>query len=207
MATPPWKLPPAQAASGRRRGAVLERAILDAALEELGAVGWNGLTMEGVAARARTGKSAVYRRWPSKEELVTDALRAGLPRFTAARDLGSVRDELLAFCGWAREALRSRFGLALRSVLHECDPLHGGRVHDVVLDVVVKPTAELLGAIVERGVERGEVPSAAANSFVRDAIPAMVMYRLRVRESTWDAPEIREMIDRLMMPLLRADSP
>ncbi|MEV5953319.1 helix-turn-helix domain-containing protein [Streptomyces sp. NPDC051987] len=71
---------------------MLERAILDAALEQLGTVGWIGLTMVGVAARARTGKSAVYRRWPSKEELVADALRAGLPPFTAAGDLGSVRD-------------------------------------------------------------------------------------------------------------------
>lgn len=66
----------------RRRGPVLERAILDAALEQLSTVGWNGLTMEGVAAQAQTGKAAVYRRWPSKEDLVADALAAGLPRST-----------------------------------------------------------------------------------------------------------------------------
>lgn len=84
MVTSRWTAAPAQAASLRRRGAVLERAILDAALEQLSTVGWNGLTMEGVAARAQTGKAAVYRRWPSKEDLVADALKAGLPSLTEA---------------------------------------------------------------------------------------------------------------------------
>ncbi|MEU1167616.1 hypothetical protein ABZ372_48200, partial [Streptomyces sp. NPDC005921] len=53
-------------------------------------------------------------------------------------------EELVTFCGRARKALRSRFGLALRSVLHECDPLRGGRVHGMVLDIVVNPTIEHL---------------------------------------------------------------
>ncbi|CAM5724390.1 hypothetical protein SVIOM342S_03175 [Streptomyces violaceorubidus] len=75
-----WVAASAQTPS-RRRGAVLERAILEAALDQLGTVGWNGLTMEGVAAGAQTGKAAVYRRWPSKEDLVADALRSGLPDF------------------------------------------------------------------------------------------------------------------------------
>ena len=86
MVTSRWTAAPAQTAA-RRRGAVLERAILDAALEQLSTVGWNGLTMEGVAAGAQTGKAAVYRRWPSKEDLVADALRAGLPQLRRGPDL------------------------------------------------------------------------------------------------------------------------
>ncbi len=94
---------------------MLERAILDAALEQLSTVGWNGLTMEGVAAGAQTGKAAVYRRWPSKEDLVADALRAGLPRFDSAPDLGSVREDLLELCRQAagRDVLAPRFRPAL----------------------------------------------------------------------------------------------
>ena len=83
---------------------MLERAILEAALEQLSTVGWNGLTMEGVAAGAQTGKAAVYRRWPSKEDLVADALQAGLPRLEQAPDTGSVREDLLALCRAARDA-------------------------------------------------------------------------------------------------------
>lgn len=61
-----------------------------------------------MAAGAQTGKAAVYRRWSSKEELVAEALRAGLPDFRQAPDLGSVREDLIALCLWAREAMFSR---------------------------------------------------------------------------------------------------
>ncbi len=77
-----------------------KRAILDAALEQLGTVGWKGLTMEGVAAGAQTGKAAVYRRRPSKEDLVADALKAGLPSAEVAPDLGSVARTCSSCAGW-----------------------------------------------------------------------------------------------------------
>jgi hypothetical protein len=63
----------------RRRGAALEDAILEAAYAELSEVGYLALSVEAVAARARTGKASIYRRWPTKQELVLDALCAGLP--------------------------------------------------------------------------------------------------------------------------------
>lgn len=134
---------------------MLERAILDATLEQLGTVGWNGLTMEGVAAGAQTGKAAVYRRWPSKEALVTDALRAGLPRLDAVPDLGSVRADLMALCRDARDAMFSRPGFALRSIIHECDPTQAERFHTLIIDGVVEPTVKLLREVVDRGIERG----------------------------------------------------
>lgn len=144
-----WASASAQTPS-RRRGAVLERAILEAALDQLGTVGWNGLTMEGVAAGAQTGKAAVYRRWPSKEDLVADALRSGLPDFDTAPDRGSVREDLLELCRRARDAV---------------------------------------------------------NGYVCDAIPAMMMYRSKICASEWTDRELEEMIDQLMIPLLRPDSP
>ncbi|MFF7474369.1 TetR/AcrR family transcriptional regulator C-terminal ligand-binding domain-containing protein [Streptomyces sp. NPDC008092] len=202
MVTSRWTAAASQAASPRRRGAVLERAILDAALEQLSTVGWNGLTMEGVAAGAQTGKAAVYRRWPSKEELVADALQAGLPRLEEAPDLGSVREDLLALCRQARDAMFSRPGFALRSVIHECDPLQVERFHGVIFDGVVGPTIQLIGAVIDRGIERGEVRADAANGYVLDAIPAMMMYRNKISGSEWNDQEVEEMIDRFMLPLL-----
>ncbi|MEU2621533.1 TetR/AcrR family transcriptional regulator [Streptomyces sp. NPDC007157] len=202
MVTSPWTAAPPQAASPRRRGAVLERAILDAALEQLSTVGWNGLTMEGVAAGAQTGKAAVYRRWSSKEELVADALQAGLPRLEEAPDLGSVREDLLALCRQARDAMFSRPGFALRSVIHECDPTQVERFHGVIFDGVVGPTTRLIGDIVARGIERGEVRADAANDYVLDAIPAMMMYRNKISGSEWNDQEVERMIDQYMLPLL-----
>ncbi|MFD4561558.1 TetR/AcrR family transcriptional regulator [Streptomyces sp. NPDC058469] len=203
MVTSGWTAAPAQTASLRRRGAVLERAILDAALEQLGTVGWNALTMEGVAAGAQTGKAAVYRRWSSKEDLVADALQAGLPRLNEAPDLGNVREDLLALCVQARDAMYSRPGYALRSVIHECDTAQAERFHGVIFEGVVEPTIRLLREVINRGIERGEVRSDASNGYVLDAIPAMMMYRSKMCGSEWGDRDIEEMIDQLMLPLLR----
>ncbi|MER6630460.1 TetR/AcrR family transcriptional regulator [Streptomyces sp. NPDC000987] len=206
MVTSRWTAAPARATSLRRRGAVLERAILDAALEQLGTVGWKGLTMEGVAAGAQTGKAAVYRRWPSKEDLVADALKAGLPSVETAPDLGSVRADLLELCRLARGAMFSLPGSAVRAVIHECDPVQAERFHGVIYDQIVEPTLKLLREVIARGIERGEVRSDAANSYVFDAIPAMMMYRSKMCGSEWSDRDLEEMIDQLMVPLLRPDS-
>ncbi|MEU1403776.1 TetR/AcrR family transcriptional regulator [Streptomyces sp. NPDC005728] len=203
MVTSRWTAAPAQTAPPRRRGAVLERAILDAALEQLSTVGWKGLTMEGVAAGAQTGKAAVYRRWPSKEDLVADALVAGLPPVEEVPDLGSVREDLLALCVRVREAMYSRPGFALRAVIHECDPAQAERFHGVISDGLVEPTVKLLREVITRGIERGEVRSDAANGYVIDAIPAMMMYRSKMCASEWSDRDLEEMIDLLMLPLLR----
>src|ERR1700744_4285041 len=63
----------------RKRGAVLEDAIREAAFAELTEVGYTMFSVEGVAARARTGKASIYRRWPTKQELVLDAPVYALP--------------------------------------------------------------------------------------------------------------------------------
>lgn len=150
----------------RRRGPVLERAILDAALEQLSTVGWNGLTMEGVAAQAQTGKAAVYRRWPSKEDLVADALAAGLPPLDDAPDLGGVRDDLYELTRLVRDAMYSRPGWALRAVLHECDKSSSERFQALIMSGVIEPSSNLFGEVVRRGIRRGDVRSDAAG-FVR----------------------------------------
>lgn len=80
----------------RRRGEALEQAIYRAVLEELTTAGYAGLTIEGVAKRAQTGKAALYRRWPGKKELVLDALLRVLPDPRDVALSGSVRDNLLA---------------------------------------------------------------------------------------------------------------
>ncbi|WP_329441893.1 TetR/AcrR family transcriptional regulator [Streptomyces sp. NBC_01426] len=192
-----------EAAPGRRRGPELERAILDAALEQLSTVGWNALTMEGVAAGARTGKAAVYRRWPSKAELVVEVLRAGLPSLGEIEDHGSVREDLHRLCVRMRDVMRSRAGEALRAVLHECDHIHADRFRGVIWKGLHEPAQDLIRDLVERGIKRGDVRVDAAAPFVTDVIPAMFMYRAKVYGSEWEDPDIAELIDRVVVPMLR----
>ncbi|AVZ75713.1 TetR family transcriptional regulator [Streptomyces lunaelactis] len=187
----------------RRRGPVLERAILEAALEQLSTVGWSGLTMEGVAAGAQTGKAAVYRRWPSKEDLVADALEAGLPTLDVAADHGSIREDLFQLCRRVRDTMYSRSGFALRSVLYECDTTAAERFHAVIVRGVIEPSTQLFREVVRRGVARGDVRPDATCELVFDVIPGLMMYRSKVCGSEWPDDDIAEMIDQVMVPLLR----
>ncbi|WP_329613541.1 TetR/AcrR family transcriptional regulator [Streptomyces brevispora] len=185
---------------------MLERAILEAALERLSTVGWNGLTMEGVAAGARTGKAAIYRRWPSKEDLVADALRSALPEIGDAPDFGNIRDDLYQLCRTLRDGMLSKSGSALRSVLHECDASAAERFQSVILNGVIGPSTDLIREVVRRGVDRGEVRPDALRGLAFDVIPAMMMYRSKVCGSEWSDGDIAELIDQVAMPFFRSDS-
>ncbi len=84
----------------RRRGDELEAALLDAAWEELVEVGFARLTMESVAARARTGVAVLYRRWPGKDALTMAAIaHYGKQHPVEIPDTGSLRGDMLALLG------------------------------------------------------------------------------------------------------------
>lgn len=159
---------------------MFERAILDAALDQLGTVGWNGLTRERVAVGAQTGEAAVYRRRPFREYLVADAQRAGLPGPDAAPDPGSVREDLSALTRRARDARCSRPGSTPRSIIHECDPNRMERFHALIIEGFVESAVQLLCEVFRWGIERGEARSGAANGCVPDAAAAMMMCRSRM---------------------------
>src|SRR5262245_50037324 len=79
----------------RRRGAVLEEALLDAAWAELSAEGYLNFTFEGVIQRAGTSRSVLYRRWPNRLSLATAAiLHCIKANPISVPDMGNVRDEL-----------------------------------------------------------------------------------------------------------------
>ncbi|HTU74279.1 MAG TPA: TetR/AcrR family transcriptional regulator [Trebonia sp.] len=80
----------------RRRGEELEAALLEAAWDELVAAGFGKLTMESVAARARTGVAVLYRRWPNKDDLVLDAINHyGRTHPMDPPDTGTLRGDMI----------------------------------------------------------------------------------------------------------------
>lgn len=202
MGTSHRPAPGAQSVTVRRRGSVLERAILEAALEQLGTAGWNGMTIEGVAARAQTGKAAVYRRWSTKSDLVADALKAGLPPVVDLPDHGSVREDLIGLCMMMHSRMYSRSGLALRAVLDECDRSQAEHFTELILGRVIEPGKQLTAEIVRRGIERGDVRPDATSELVVDVIPAMMMYRHKVTGSDVRKEDLVEVVDQIMVPLL-----
>src|SRR3954447_2473994 len=91
-------------AAGRARKLDEERAqaILRATYELLGETGYQGLRVDAVAARAQASKATLYRHWPTKAELVTDAVRACKATDAPLPDTGTLRGDLMAwFCDMA----------------------------------------------------------------------------------------------------------
>jgi AcrR family transcriptional regulator len=139
---------------GRPRDTSIEDRVTLAAVELFGERGWAGFTLGQVAARAGVGKAALYLRWDSKERLLADTLarRVGV---IEAVDTGSIRGDLVAL---AVQLLDLYFGAAGRAVVRlEIDTLEDGGLHDVVRGLR-RSQIRAARAVVERAVQRGELP-------------------------------------------------
>src|SRR6202046_3816025 len=99
----------------RRGGTAVEKAISDAVIAELAEVGFGRLTFEGVAERAGTGKSPLYRRWPDTTSLVIDTLeKLGSDPAAYART-GVLRDDLIGLTLYMMQGQNGVRGDAYRS--------------------------------------------------------------------------------------------
>jgi AcrR family transcriptional regulator len=141
---------------GRPRDPQVDRAILAATLELLGEDGFDGLSIEAVAARAGVGKTTVYRRWPSKIPLVVDALTAmKAPTVSAIPDDMSTRDALLrAMSGFTKphEGSAARVLAGLVDAMSRNDELA-----QAVRTVLVAERERGLVTVIDRGKARGEI--------------------------------------------------
>jgi AcrR family transcriptional regulator len=185
----------------RRRGSALQRAIFDAALEQLRTVGYANLTMEGVAAAARTGKAALYRRWASKNELMLDALRDTLPSPVDVMISGCLRDDILALLRCYRSMLDTTRGLEFRQL--RGDKAREPGVHAMIRERVAEPCRHLILEVLQRGAEEGRVRPEAATAQVAKVGPAMLLHHCLT-----DGPEVPDevlvaVVDEVVMPLVR----
>lgn len=188
-------------ATTRRRGAALQRAIFDATVEELRTTGFGRLTMEGVAARAHTGKAALYRRWASKGDLVVDALQDALPSFTDLPDHGDVRSDVLELLRQMQEMINSPVGCVMRALMSDAD--RDEAFVRVVHERVLKPRKDAWFAVLLRGVERGEVRPEAATPVVAEVGPCMLVHRYLTAGPPVPDSYLVSILDDVIMPLLR----
>ena len=186
----------------RRRGETLEQAIFQAVLDQLQSVGYARLTMEGVAACAHTGKAALYRRWPHKEDLVVDALDHAMPSLTELPDSGSLREDLLVLLRRMAAMTNSATGCALRCLLAEVDREHP--FARLLHERVFAPRKQAFRAVLERAAERGQVRAGAASQLVADAGPALVMQRFLAEGPPVPDDFVVAVLDEVVLPLLRA---
>jgi AcrR family transcriptional regulator len=162
-----------------------EQAILAAVVALLVEHGFADLTTDAVAARARVSKQTIYRRWPSKAELVVAAVRSLTGNSELAVDTGSLRGDLTALLQATKTALIDNDHLsvpALLSATRRTDP-----DLDAALRALSRERRQPFVDAVRRAVERGELPAEAdVETLVDSAIGALFLRHLFRRVPTDD---------------------
>ncbi|MCX5360701.1 TetR/AcrR family transcriptional regulator [Streptomyces sp. NBC_00124] len=183
----------------RRRGAALEADLLDAAWAELKAVGYTKLTMEGVAARARTGKQVLYRRWSNRAELVIAAMRHRTGSIAdRVPDTGSLREDVLEVLRAGARRQREIGPDTLHGLLAEArdvDPSFFGIMRGV------------LRMLVERAAERGEIPTAELPRRVLTLPADLLRHEILLSREQVTDETLTEIVDDVFLPLVVRQRP
>jgi AcrR family transcriptional regulator len=187
----------------RKRGAELEQAIRDATIAELASGGYGSVTIESVAARAQTGKASIYRRWPTKQELVVDAVGCLLsgPLSMAVQQLDdtvTTRDALLTLVRHAVEGMTGPMGDAMRSIMGES--LRDEEFCSTFQCDFYDPRKQALIDLLERGVARGEVRPDAARMWAPDVLAGTLIHRFLVRRQPVCDADLVAFVDGFVMP-------
>jgi AcrR family transcriptional regulator len=162
---------------GRKRSEESRQAILAAALELTAQVGYAGLTVDGIAARSGTGKQTIYRWWPSKDDVLLEALAVKADLDVPIPDEGSYAADLLAF-------LTASFALGrqpqvvgvLRALMAraQIDDGFGRRFRASFL----QRRRDALAVILDRARARGELPPQLPGGTIADIVFGVIWYRL-----------------------------
>jgi AcrR family transcriptional regulator len=140
---------------GRPRSANADTAILDATLELLAMHGLSGLSVEAVAARAGVGKTTIYRRWRSRDEMVAAAFRF-VSDDVEIPDTGNVRDDLVRLLGhYQRRSLRSLPATLMPRLL--ALTITNDELLQIFLDHSFAPRKAAVLSVLKRGKDRGEL--------------------------------------------------
>ena len=179
-----------------------EREILDAALEVLAEVGYDRLTMDAVAQRAKASKATLYRRWNSKATLVVDALARRSPR-PPVPDSGDLRTDLLdgVLRAWAASPTTTpRRRSAPSMTAMSTDPEFAAEFRTQVLE----PKSRVSRTVFERARDRGELRDDVDLDLIVPALAGIVLHRvLRPRASIPSPTLIERVIDQIILPAVR----
>jgi AcrR family transcriptional regulator len=182
---------------GRPRSVEADQAILDATLRMLGKHGVAGMTIEGVAAEAGVGKTTIYRRWPTKTDLIRAAISDIVPRGDPP-DTGSMAGDMAALAETQRGRLA---GSNLAGIVPRllADSMSDPDLHQDYVERVITPFRELLRLFIERGIERGELrPDLEVEALV-DLLHSIPVYKILLSRGD---PASLEQVPWAYLPLL-----
>lgn len=188
-----------QRGAGRPRSLETERAILDAAVDLLVEVGFGGMSMEALAARAGVGKAAIYRRWASKEQVVVESLKARNQCHVPLNDTGDLRADLLAMLEGIRRTMIGEDGPIMTAFVSE--KARHPELRAEFERVFVTERRAHVRQIIGAAVERGELPTDTDIDLVGEAGPAILFHHMMVHDRQLDA----DLPQRIVALLLGSD--
>jgi AcrR family transcriptional regulator len=188
----------------RRRGQTLDMAILEATIAEIEVYGYAALSMERVAERAKASKASLYRRWPSKVELVMAAVYYLLPEPASGVDTGSLREDLLALFRSAADLLAGPGGTAIRGLVSDVlrDPELAARFRNYTRGRSVAAMRE----VIKRAADRGELGTGPITTRQLEAGLWVMRFHFLIYGSPIPDEVIIEIVDEVVLPLLHAAS-
>jgi AcrR family transcriptional regulator len=182
-----------------------EAELLAATLEVLRETGYDKLTVDQVVERAHASKTTVYRRWPSKAELVGAALSHGVRgEYDLPPDTGTLRDDLLQLARMIAAAAEE-FGRASAGILaagERCPQLR-----ELLTENLYRERRAQVLSVLHRAVTRGEIADEAIREDLWDVLPAYILFRVLVDQRPVPAPTLRALVDDVLLPSLTRHPP
>jgi AcrR family transcriptional regulator len=176
-----------------------EAELLAVTLQLLQQNGYDRLTLDAVATTAQASKATVYRRWPTKAELVLAAFIEGTRYSAVPPDTGTLRDDLLALGGIILEQTHRHAG-TLRAVLVEVS--NNPALNDAMQHEFVEQRKVLLQYVLQQAVDRGEIDEAAISDELWDLFPGYLIFRSIVQNRPPSTDTVQALVDEVLIPSL-----
>lgn len=190
---------PTEAGTRPRVAGDRELEILEATLLVLDEVGYDLLTMDAVAARARASKATLYRRWRGKPELVVAAIMAHKGE-AVVPDTGTLRGDLLeAYCGAGGGGLDDPLAQSVLSAVVTA-MIRDPEFAEVYRRDFIGPKVEASRVIYERARERGEVHPDVDLTVLAPSLAGIVLHRVFLLGDTVTPDLVGRILDEVVLP-------
>jgi len=186
---------------GRPRDKSRDVAIEKATVELLREIGYESITMDLVALRARVSKATIYRRWKNKAALVADAVHHYAFCQMPVIDTGSLRGDLIEAVSEKVKIMKSADGQLIAGLM--CTARNDADLSQLLHQPLSEKVSAAGSAIFDRAVLRGEIPSNAKRELVFQIVPAMIGFRIFMSHENITRKFIENFVDDVLLPVLQ----
>jgi AcrR family transcriptional regulator len=176
-----------------------EAELLAVTLRLLQEHGYDRLTVDAVASAARASKATVYRRWPSKAELVLAAFIESVGQVAVPPDTGTLRGDLLRLGEVCCQETR-QLASTIRGVLVEVS--RNPALNEVMQRQFIEERKALFRHVLQQAVDRGEIDAAAITDELWDLLPGYLIFRSILPGRPPTRRTVQVLVDEVVMPSL-----